>query len=150
MWSLELITGLLCAAGVVLVCVILARYWSWQADHDTYDPQFYVVLSRGAIWLAILTPILAAAFTFPWEKQYHYWDDKAGVVAEIEARLLKDGDGMSEKYAVRFEGSTQEYGCEDTRCSLVKPGDTLTLRCIRVWEYSGTDGWDCAYVGVEK
>lgn len=149
MWSLNLISGLIVAVVLIVAAVMLSRFWYGKnKTADSYDGDMFLWLARGAIAFVVVVVGITALTTFPWEKQYHYWEDKAGVVAEIESRLLKDGDGMSEKYAVRFEGSAQEYGCEDTRCSLVKPGDTLTLRCLRVWEYSGTDGWDCSYVGV--
>lgn len=150
MWSLGLIIGLITAGLIVAACALLAVIWYRAAENqDRWSIDDYKVYARIAVTVAVVTVLVTAMFTFPWEKQYHYWDDKAGVVAEIESRLLKDGDGMSEKFVVRYEGSTQEYGCEDTRCALVKPGDELTLRCMRVWEYSGTDGWDCSYVGSD-
>jgi hypothetical protein len=37
------------------------------------------------------------------------------------------------------------YGCTDTRCALVEPGDYLKLACKKAWEYGSTDGWDCRF-----
>lgn len=91
----------------------------------------------GAIVLAVLTLLL----TFPHEKEYHAYVPTTGVVERVDSRMLE----QTEKYVVIFQGSAQEYGCEDTRCALIQPGDYLELRCIREWDYNGADGYDCKW-----
>ena len=57
---------------------------------------------------------------------------------------------MEEKFVVRYEdGGGQQFGCTDTRCASVKPGDTLTLACKRAWEWAATDGYDCRFRATE-
>jgi hypothetical protein len=48
-------------------------------------------------------------------------------------------------YAVRMTGSDQIYRCDDSRCSLLKPGDELSLWCIREWQQASTPGYDCNF-----
>ena len=149
MWSLNFITGLVTSGVLIAILTALVPVmYRKHARARYYDGDTFLWMARGLIASVVIVVAFTAGALFPWEKPYHYFETYSGPVAEIEARLLADGDGMSEKFAVRFEGSTQEYGCEDTRCALVQPGDTLTLRCIKVWEYSGTDGYDCSFVSA--
>lgn len=152
MWSLGFIVGMVVTAIIVLTSVFAIIHFRRKAREarDRWDRGDFVFYSRIAIGVLVVTVGVAAVATFPWTKPYHYWETQSGVVRQIEARLLADGDGMSEKYAVRFEGDNQEFGCKDTRCALVSPGDMLTLRCIKVWVYSGTDGYDCSFVSNES
>ena len=97
----------------------------------------------------MLTVVVLAGL-FPWEAEYHQYQERRGVVKEIGKRLLADGDSMSEKFVVRFEGVDGEFGCLDTRCAIVEPGDKLTVKCLMEWDYNGTDGHNCKFVRTEE
>lgn len=146
MWSLWILIGLPIIGiilTVLITVVVLTKRRGWTGSYGLDDAGLLGLTSLGAIILLI---IVTTCVYFPYEKEYHYWDRKEGTVEEINKRLIGSGDGMEEKFVVRFSGYRQEYGCEDTRCALVAPGDYLALSCIRIWQYSGTDGWDCNFI----
>jgi hypothetical protein len=96
-------------------------------------PIFLVIMIGGGLW-----------GLYPYQAEYHQWKTVSGVVTAKGDRLLSNGYGSDQKYVVVI--NDQEWGCLDTRCDLVKPGDSLTLKCKRVKQESGTDGYDCNYV----
>jgi hypothetical protein len=108
---------------------------------------------RVGAWATVATLVLfiganALAF-YPWHKEYHYWQTETGVVESVGSRVLGNSDGFEQKFVVRFTDG-RERGCQDTRCVLIKPGDTLTMDCKRVWQFVGQDGWDCKYVNNRR
>lgn len=136
-WSL----GVLLWLPVLLICLIVLIVVTIAAA-TTEDG-----LVIGGMLTVLLVLPLAGGIAFgyyPYSKQYHSYADVAGTVEVIEARLFVDA---GEKFVVRFEGSPQQYGCSDTRCALVEPGDALALSCRRVFEYAAEDGYDCRFVG---
>lgn len=82
----------------------------------------------------------------PFDMDYHTYRPVTGIVESVDKRLLADGDGMSEKYVVALAGDPQQYGCEDTRCALIRVGEPVELSCQKMWVYAGTDGYDCRFV----
>lgn len=85
------------------------------------------------------------------DMQYHSYRSVSGAVDQIQARMLGDGSGgTTQMFAVRFRGDATMYRCDDSRCSLLKAGDRLWLRCIREWQYAAEDGWKCNYVRSEQ
>ncbi len=114
--------------------VNLARRWSWAA------PVLIVVVVAMTWW-----------FMYPWKSEYHYWMPKSGTVARVDSRMVSTGDkSMETKFVVMFTGDDQQYGVLDTRAAGVKTGDTLTITCKREWQFSGTDGYDCNFVSLER
>lgn len=147
MTSLGFIVGLIVAsvfvlaglAGVVIGRVIIHR-------DEIYDAEF---VGRMYFWPGVLVILLTAGISaagfYPYDMQYHRYKHVEGTVDVAEARMLADGDGTSQTFAVRFKESGETYRCDDTRCSLLKPGDHLSLWCIRQWEYASTSGWACRF-----
>jgi len=96
----------------------------------------------GGALVILVAGIIAGVVAFPFSGQYHRYVPKTGVVTATGSRLLADGHGGStQKFVVTING--QDYGCNDTRCATVKPGDDVTLMCERTWQWSGTAGYDC-------
>lgn len=146
-WSLGVLIGLpvatLAVALLVGVIVYGARFanrssWSGWSDRR-------LLLTWTPALLAMLLIGLTAAY-YPWSGEYHQYRNVSGTVASIDSRLLKDAET---KFVVRFDGSSMQFGCDDTRCAQVKEGDSLTLSCKRAWQYTGTDGYDCRFVSTE-
>lgn len=109
------------------------RIWSWSA------PVLIAVTVAGTWW-----------GMYPWKSEYHHWVPKSGTVTRADSRLVSDGDkSMETKYVVMFAGDDQQYGVLDTRAAGVKTGDDLTITCVRTWQFSGTDGYDCNFVSLE-
>ena len=115
--------------------------------------------SNDARWLARVALAIAAVFVivtltpagmYPYKAEYHQWREVSGTVEKIDRRLIGNGDSMEDKFVIRFAYSGgRQFGCDDTRCASVEPGDALTLSCKRAWQYTGTDGYDCRFVSTE-
>lgn len=119
-----------------------------------------ILLIGGAIafYLADMTPLdfMLGAFAllviggmvfgyYPYSAQYHKWQPVKGEVQNVSSRFLGDGKSTTQRFVVTFtDGRTRS--CDDTRCALVKPGDTLGLYCKRSFQWASTPGWDCNYV----
>lgn len=116
--------------GVALVCA------------SENEPGVAGVVTAGTV---IVVGGLLFFNNFPFDMQYHSWNPVEGKVANIDKRQVASGDGFEEKFAIRFEGDAQIYGCSDTRCSLAKKGNTVKLNCIRTWQYASVPGYDCRY-----
>jgi hypothetical protein len=144
-WSLQFIIGLIL---VTLTLFLLLAVAVFAAKH--WNSEFGPLWTVGAL---ICIPILlgvTACVTFPWESQYHRYEPKVGKVFQVDKRLVKQGEGMQEKLVVQFADLPGQWGCEDTRCASVRPGDMLALRCIKRWDYSASEGYDCRFVAHER
>lgn len=143
-WSLGVLIWLpvliLCVAALIAGGVLLRRYWlSHPRDPETKW------LARFLFASAVLLVIGIAAGYYPWKAEYHQYVTKTGTIETISSRLLGSSDSFQQKFVVRYTDG-REFGCEDTRCSLLKPGDALVLACKRTWQYAGVDGYDCKYI----
>lgn len=149
-WSLGVLVGLPILVLLVVGLGALGAYLFRKCrTEDEVDGPF--LLGAAAVcWLAaLITLVLMLAPTgyYPYKAEYHQWRPVSGQVAEVSKRLVSDGDhGMQEKIVVLYKGNPQEYGCDDTRCALVKTSDVLDLSCIRHWQYASTSGYDCRFV----
>ena len=153
-WSLGTLIGLPVLILLFLICLGLGVWMlgvarrlrtsesSW--DRSEYGP------AMGLAGLAFASALFIAAGTawgmWPYEGEYHQWRETGGVVEQIDSRLLADGNGgMSERFVVTFADGMQR-SCDDTRCAQVEEGDRLTIACKRLWQWSGTHGYDCNYI----
>jgi hypothetical protein len=143
-WSLGFLIGIILVTLAVLVLLAIALA---AAKH--WNKEFAPVWCVGAIASITILLGVTACVTFPWESQYHRFEPKVGEVQAIDKRLVRSGEGMQEKLVVRFSGIPGQFGCEDTRCASVRTGDMLALRCIKRWDYSASDGYDCRFVAYE-
>jgi len=146
-WSLGVRIGLpilllLLAAGITI--------WIWVGRLEGYEADFNRRAFRWISGIGIgLTVVIGAVSFYPYKAEYHQWQPVSGTVAKVDKRLIGNGKGMEEKFVVVFVGSGQQYGCNDTRCASVRPGDSLTITCKRTWQFAGTDGYDCNFVSTE-
>lgn len=111
------------------------RYYTWGAL------SWVVVACLGVgLWLGM----------YPWRAEYHQWRPASGVVATVDKRLVSNANSMSmdEMFVVRFQGSQQQYGVLDTRAAGVRAGDRLSITCVKRWQWSGTHGLECNFVGL--
>jgi hypothetical protein len=148
--SIGYIVGTSVAGILALVCLlaIVGGVYVWRTD-DFMEAS--VPFIGGIVGLVIVAGFYTFAAFPPFDMDYHRYDPKSGTVASIDKRLVSDGDsGMSEKYVVRFKDQAQQYACLDTRCADVKKGDQLELACVKVWQFYGTPGFDCEFVGTDK
>jgi len=131
--------------GAILILATLL-YLVWANITDDLDGERGIWVVGGIVALIIQIGV-NVFWNFPFDMAYHSYRPVSGVVEDINSRFLSSNSGKSteQKYAVRFKGSDQIYGCMDTRCSLAKKGDHLQLACERQWQYASVSGYDCRY-----
>jgi hypothetical protein len=114
---------------------------------------------RGDMW--VLTGIVAAALAatvggtvlamWPLDMQYHRYERHSGVVSDVGSRLLGDGKSTTQNFPIVFRGDPLNvYRCDDTRCATVRPGDAITLDCIRSYQWNAAPGWVCNFRSVDS
>ena len=149
-WSLGVLVALPILSVILLALVVGGVVlFRLRGDVDDFDRPLFIGSAISCWAVAFVIALLMALPTgyYPYKAEYHQWRTHSGVVAEVSKRLVGDGDsGMSEKIVVRYKEDGGEFGCEDTRCSLVKAGDVLDLKCKRAWQYASVSGYDCRFV----
>jgi hypothetical protein len=132
---ITLILALGCGA-VLVFAPLIARWW---------DVSILAPVAGGAAAAAVVAVVFVLSW-FPFSGEYHQWTQLRGTVAQSSSRLVGADNSTSQRFVVAFKGNQGQFSCDDTRCSLVHPGDVLTLSCKRSWQYVGTSGYDCNYV----
>lgn len=134
--TLGLLIGLP-VAMLMFLAISGVAVWGFLSD----GPEVGVCAALIALVLGLGT---AAAF-FPYQHDYHFWQQKSGAVERVSKRLVPTGDkgGMEEKYVVTLHG--QPYGVTDTRAALLKSGDHVVLNCKKSYQFMSRSGWDCRW-----
>jgi hypothetical protein len=151
-WSLGWIIG--GPIAIILLLLILAATIACFRLAFA-EPGEYGFWMGAGITVGLIGMLLTAFFMTPWGfyptggSDYHKYKPKTGEVSEVGRRLLPSGEkSMEEKIVVRFKGSNQEYGVTDTRAALLKPGDTLVIKCKKSYDFGSVAGFDCKYVSA--
>lgn len=98
------------------------------------------------VLLAATIGVIAGISYWPFNETYHKWYPVTGTVAEVNQRLISDGNkGMSQRYVIRFRESGELFGCDDTRCALATSGKYLALKCKKEYVFQSDSGWACNY-----
>lgn len=141
-WSLGVLIG-------VPVCVLLVLIGLAIAGFLFYDGEPGMGVVGIACVVTCIGVVLSPIGYYPFDAEYHQWRKVSGVVEDSGSRLLASSDGKAteQKIVVRFAGSDLDFGCQDTRCALIKKGDTLDLKCKRAWQYQSVSGYDCRFIG---
>jgi hypothetical protein len=145
--SLGIIIGLP-IAGILLIALAIAffAFGRYAKTCDQFDRGPALGIKWGSLAVAVVVVAIAAVAFWPYRWEYHSWQTTSGTVQAVSKRLVSTGDkGMEERFVVAFTDGRQR-ACDDTRCSLLKPGMTLTLRCKRAYQWGATPGYDCNYV----
>lgn len=124
-----------------------------RRNHDTGNDgeEFAAKILAAALGVIMGITLLATWWgMYPWRWEYHEWRPVSGTVASVDSRLNRTDSGMEDKFVVTFEGSRQQYGVLDTRAATLRCGDRLSITCVRRWQWSGTHGYDCAFVDMER
>lgn len=109
-----------------------------------YDGEYWFLMAGApALWLVFM--LILTASTYPHRAEYHRWERTEGRVVEVGERLIPSGEAVQQRVVLDIE-DVGPRGCDDTRCTLIEPGDTVTLDCKRSWQWAGEDGYRCAYV----
>lgn len=147
--SLGIIIGLPIVALVVIALLVgFILFLRWAKVHGGDHPDRGIAIGFGwaCFAVAVVILIVAAFALWPFQWDYHSWQKTTGTIQTTSKRLVSTGDkSMEERFVVQFTDGRQR-ACDDSRCSLLKPGMTLTLRCKRAYQWGATPGYDCNYV----
>lgn len=155
-WTLGVLIGLPIGLFIVLALLIVAAVctrhlitWNKRdsSDHLLLDNRWAMALWTAGSWCLpfIVLGIIGLAM-WPWQAEYHQYRPVHGTVANISNRFVGGDHSTSQKFVVTLTSGSQQYGITDTRAALLKPGDPVSLRCIRVYEYGSNDaGYDCKW-----
>jgi hypothetical protein len=142
-WTIGVLVGVPLLIVFMLVCLGIIGYslFSWRSS----------VLTAGITFLVLIGGLIGALVAYwPLKAEYHQYRSVSGTVAKISSRLIAndngDRGGTSQKFVVVLTSGPQPYGVNDTRAALIKPGDTIHLKCKRTYEYgSDNAGYDCKW-----
>lgn len=158
-WTLGVKIGLpfaiLGLIGLVVGTVLCFRWYLRERNDEFYTSDRGFALGCTLVGIALQLVLIGSCLYayFPYSAEYHQYRTVTGTVERISNRLIvnTDSDGNTsggQKFVVIFKGSGgKQYGINDTRASLVRPGDKIAINCIRVFEYGSTDGYDCKWGG---
>jgi hypothetical protein len=148
-WSLGVLVGLPIWGLLTVAILAFAVYCIVVAivDHEMGD-----IFGLGVLFglVGILSAVGMFFGYYPFSAEYHQWREASGTVQTIDSRLIGENKSTSTKFVVSFtDDPAAQFGCNDTRCAGVHPGDHLTLTCKRANQWFGTDGYDCNFVSYE-
>lgn len=141
------------ALPLVALVLLAGAVLFWVNRHDSYEGGLWRVCAAICV---ICIPLWLGAWwwgmAFTTSADYHAWNVKQGKVENVGKRLIASGDsGMSERYVFTIAGVP--YGVDDTRASVVKPGDAVTLRCKKDYQWGvprEAHGWACRWNGAAR
>ena len=150
-WHLGYIIGLPIIAFLALASlgVAVAGFISWLRERRKssyyHGDGGFVAGLFGSIGAVLVAGLVIAAF--PFDTSYHRYYRVSGEVEQVQHRLIKAGDGMAERYVFVIDG--KPYAVDDTRATLTKKGDHVSLWCSKEYQYMGDSGWACEW-GVAR
>ena len=147
-WTLGVLVGLPIAGFLILACLVAAAIAARLVARDHKQSRYgnhwtdYLIVTPWLIGALVVAGITALCF-IPYDTEYHQWRPVEGTVQQIDKRMVKDGSGMSERYAVTINGTV--YGVDDTRASTLQEGSHVRLSCIKEWQWAASDGYGCRW-----
>lgn len=143
-WTLAVKVGLpvICVLGLFLIAAAIWMIYAF-ATFSRWSMLATVPVSLLFLGGAVVLALIAY---WPLHAEYHQYRTVTGQVEQVSSRFVGSGDGTDQKFVVQLKGMPQPYGVKDTRAALLKPGDDVTLRCIRIYDYgSNNAGYDCKW-----
>jgi hypothetical protein len=106
--------------------------WYWGA----------AVAGLGCLVVSILS---LAVILFPYvSMDYNLYKPYSGTVKSVGTRFLGDGKSTTENFAIQFENGDIRR-VDDTRASILKKGDQVTILCEPQFQWNGTSGYVCVW-----
>jgi hypothetical protein len=143
-WSL----GTLIAVPIgIFFFVALGALTGWLFAHarketDSSDKGFLYSFAVMALVVTLFVGFGTFWSEYPWKSSYHRYYQVTGKVTQVGSSQVAADSSMYTRYVFTINGT--KYGLDDARGSLVKPGDTVSLKCKREYVYGSTDnGWAC-------
>ena len=136
-WKLSFLIGAPLVAIVLIASVVLIV---WLIRNSEDGIMFSIFTAATALIIAIPTFFMTC---FPLSSEYLQWRPVEGTVQAVDKRMVRDGDGMSERYVLQINGVP--YGVDDTRAATLAEGDDVSLMCTREWQWAATPGYACRW-----
>lgn len=150
-WTLGVYIGL--PAAILGALLLLGAFgfflWLSFAGDDRGDTYTWSNRKVGRVWVgpaafvALLFVVWMLFAFYPWNSAYHQYREVDGTVTQVSSRLVAGDKATNQKFVVTLQGSSQQFGIDDTRASLLKPGDAVTLSCIKSYQYGAQFGYNC-------
>ena len=135
---------------LLFVGLIVFGFCLRNREWDTFDDDLRRWLPRITWALAAVVFIGTVLGMYPYKAEYHKWQNISGTITSTNSRFLAKQSGTDQKFVITFQGSDQQFGCNDTRCSTLREGDWAEITCKRVFQLFGTPGYDCNFVSYRK
>lgn len=116
------------------VCVLIAALLLWLG------PRMAAIIPV-LCGIAIYGVFVWAAWP-PYAMQYHTYQPTTITVKQISSRFIGDGNSVNQRIAV-VGTDNRIYGCDDTRCTTLSPGQIVTLMCTQEWQGNAVPGYVC-------
>jgi hypothetical protein len=125
--------------GAIVACILHNRS---KGYNDTAHFEWVI-----GILLIIMLGFSAWGY-WPYKQEYHYYKPVSGTVEDISSRITPTDKSVEQKFVVKLQDDPTLYGITDTRASLLKKGDTVSISCKREYEWGSTNhGWNCKWGG---
>lgn len=149
-WSLGVLVGLPIVAVVALILLALIAFGvrTRMTASDPFELSDGALVAGGAAGALVLLLAVTGFVMWPWDARFHQWRTVTGVVEQTSSRLITDGKAVSQRIVVSIAG--YPYGCDDTRCTLLQPGDRVSLTCKPEYQWAGQSGEACEFVGSSR
>lgn len=145
MYAASITAGALIGYVVLIVCLLACVVWTVLA---ALSREAGYALGGVAAAVAVLG-LWWWGMAFTTSSDYHSWTVKEGKVERVAKRLIATDNGMAERYVVTMNG--EPYGIDDTRATLLKAGDRVSLRCKKDYQWGvprAAHGWACRWNGA--
>jgi len=141
-WHVAYIVWIPLLSILAILCLVAMGWCIYKRATSRYSSDWGIgVISFGII--ALICGGLAIWGAFPWDTTYHKYYHVTGQVEQIGSRQVASEKAMYTRYVFTIKG--KPFGVDDTRASLVKPGDNVSLQCSRDYQYAGAPGWVCEW-----
>jgi hypothetical protein len=138
--------------GLAILVLLTLGLVACVLDVFVAEEEMRVVGGILAFFVAVFLVVTVAAMWPVFDMDYHRWKPSGGTVTNVVPRQIATDGGMQTVFAVEIAGVGVRR-CDDTRCALVVPGDSLWLRCKRSYEWGtpkSSHGYECLYVRWER
>lgn len=130
-------------AGILLAVLVAVIVDTWgEKSRDQYG-MTDAGMVRG-LTVAITLPLLIgfAIGLYPYEREHHWYESHTETIVAKDAATFN----VNEDNEFRIELSNGiTFRSDDYRFVALSVGDTVTVNCIRNWNYLSQDDYDCKF-----
>lgn len=142
-WSTGMLIGLPILVFLIVLFIFFSVFLFVMAHKGRVDGEEFAARAMGTFCAVIALILVVSTLNgfYPYDSSYHKWVEVSGTVQSVGSGNISDGNSMSTRFVVKIDG--QDYGVDDTRAALLKPGDAVDLKCKKEYVYASEAGWAC-------